>query len=387
MEVSLIDDPRHTLEHLIRFATPSHVSNEKIIDSIADRLGSEGFTLDRVHSFDRHGVLKHNLVARRDPARASRTAGPGFVFFAHTDVVPADTWEGPGGAFDPAICDGRMYGRGACDMKGPLAAMLAAIRQLAREEQTAPLWIVCTADEEIGFGGAKTVRAQSREYREIVAAQPPGIIGEPTGLQVVHAHKGIVGCKLASHGRAAHSSTNEGLNANLAMVPLLSEMLVIERLTREDPALRDPRFDPPTLSWNFGFSDGASAINVTPAISRAWCSLRPMPSVDGLPLIEQIRHKAQQHGVAFELYEGGEPLWIDPDHRWVRQMCQLAAVEAPQTASYCTDGGQFSEVQSLVVCGPGHIAQAHTTDEYIELDQLHRGVELYQRVLRATCVA
>lgn len=393
MELSFVDDARHTLEHLIRFATPSRVSNKGINDWLVQRLQQMDFTVEVLEVPDAAGVLKCNLVAYRstptsnDPLQTPPAPDQpgGVAYFAHTDVVPADTWEGPGGPFDPEIHDGRLYGRGACDMKGSLAAMLAAVRRVPRSEQIAPIWIVCTADEEIGFGGAKNVRNQSQYFRAMVDWQPHGIIGEPTQLQVVHAHKGITGCKFTSRGRAAHSSTSEGLNANLAMVPLLQEFVEIEHLTRNDPSFHDNLFDPPTLSWNFGISDGAGAINVTPGVSRAWCSLRPMPTIDGLPLIERVRHKAQQLGLSFEHYDGGQPLWVEPDHPWVKQMCRLANCATPQTAAYCTDAGQFTELAALVICGPGSIAQAHTTDEYIDLTELAGGVDLFEAVIRSEC--
>lgn len=386
-----MDDAQHTLEHLIRFASPSEVSNEAVTHWVEARLRELGFATEVTCYLDRHGVQKFNVVGYRHPGDAaqappSAAAGAGgLAYFAHTDVVPADVWEGPGGPYDPQVSDGRLYGRGSCDMKGSLAAMLAAVRRVAQHDQQTPIWVACTADEEIGFGGAKHLRQESEYFRRLVEAQPRGIVGEPTRMRVVHAHKGITGFTLKSLGRAAHSSTRAGLNAYRAMVPVLQELLEIDELTRSDATLQDERFDPPTLSWNFGVSAGASAINVTPGKATAWGSLRPMPSVDGLALIERVRHAAHRCGVQFETYEGGDPLWCEPDDAWVQQMCEWMGSATPLTASYCTDAGQFTELEALVVCGPGDIAQAHTTDEFIELEQLALGVDLYERVLRAVC--
>lgn len=387
MELSFVDDARHTLEDLIRFATPSQTSNEAITAWVDQRLRELGFVTERTEYLDHAGVRKCNLVAYRFPGATEPPAGGsgGLAYFAHTDVVPADVWEGPGGPFDPLVREGRLYGRGSCDMKGSLAAMLAAVRRVPADEQRLPLWIVCTADEEIGFHGARHLATDSEFFTRLVAAQPRGIVGEPTRLGVVHAHKGITGFTLTSRGRAAHSSTTDGVNANRALVPLLATLLEIDEQTRQDRALQDDRFDPPILSWNFGVSDGATAINVTPGKARAWGSLRPMPSIDGLALIERVRHEAQSRGVEFETYAGGEAMWTDPDHPWVRQMCDLVGCREPRTASYCTDGGQFTELEALLVCGPGDIAQAHTTDEYIELEQLTAGVDLYEKVVRTVC--
>ena len=383
----MLYDAREMLEHLIRFATPSHVSNESITKWLDDVLKGLGFETEWVTSIDKNSVRKCNLIAHRPPAftksgEAMGAAGNGGVaYFAHTDVVPADVWEGPGGPFDPVVEGGKLYGRGSCDMKGSLAAMLAAVYQVPADRQSKSLWITATADEEIGFHGAKQVQRESKLFREMVASGARGIIGEPTRLCVMHAHKGITGFRLASVGRAAHSSTRLGRNANLAMVPMLQELAAIYEETESNTTLMDLRFDPPTLSWTFGVSDGTTAINIVPGQCRAWCSLRPMPEIDGKELIERIRNLAQKQGVTFKEYEGGGPLWVDPDDPWVQKMCRLAEKDRPETVSYGTDGGQFTELASLVVCGPGDIAQAHTVDEYITLEDLENGVRFYRRVL------
>lgn len=385
-KASLMHDARDTAEQLIRFASPSLASNAPVTDWVQHRFDELGFEYERIDTIDATGTRKSNIIGRRGPRRESAAAtSGGLAYFAHTDVVPADVWEGPGGAFEPVVQEGRLYGRGACDMKGSLAAMLTAARRVEAAAQTRPIWIVCTADEEIGFHGARQIAHESKWFRRMVDEQPVGIIGEPTELDVVHAHKGISGFKLTSRGRAAHSSTREGLNANLAMVPLLSDMLAIYQETENDPRLQDARFDPPTLTWTFGVSDFTTALNVTPPISRAWASLRPMPAIDGRALVDRVRLRATELGVAFEDYAGGGTLWVDPDHPWVRSMCEMAGRAAAKTVSYCTDGGQFTELEALVVCGPGSIAQAHTTDEFITLDQLAAGVDLYEKVIRNRC--
>lgn len=379
-------DPRHTTEQLIRFASPSVASNAPVIDWVQHRLEELGFQCERIDTIDALGIRKSNIIGRRGPlSESAGSATGGLAYFAHTDVVPADTWDGPGGAFDPVVQEGRLYGRGACDMKGSLAAMLSAARRVDVAAQKRPLWIVCTADEEIGFHGARRVAEESKWFRRMVAEQPAGIIGEPTRLEVVHAHKGISGFRLTSRGRAAHSSTRAGVNANLAMVPLLGEMLAIYHESENDPRWQDDRFHPPTLTWTFGVSDFTTALNVTPAVSRAWASLRPMPNIEGRELIDRVRRNADELGVAFEDFPGGRPVWVDADHLWVRSMCAMAGRDSAKTVSYCTDGGQFTELEALVVCGPGSIVQAHTTNEFIELDQLAAGVDLYEKVIRDRC--
>lgn len=269
-------------------------------------------------------------------------------------------------------------------MKGSLATMLASAEQVSAVGQRGPLWIVCTADEEVGFIGAKHMVKHSEAYRELVAAQPICVIGEPTRLKVVHAHKGIVGMRITSHGRAAHSSTLDGVNANLAMVPMLQTLLQLHDRTKTESDFLDQRFDPPNLSWNFGVSDHSSAINVTPGRSVAWVSFRPMPGIDGSELIQHVQARADELGLEFEQLEGGAPLWIDPDSPCIRDFCELAGGE-PIRVCYGTDGGELTELKNRVVIGPGSVAQAHTTDEWIELDQLSEGIELFSKAIDRWC--
>lgn len=381
-------DSIELLAELIAFDSVSSNSNEAISQRVAEYLGRLGFEVQHSRYLDHSGVTKCNLVARRDPTDDSivNHSGPsGLAYFCHTDVVPAIDWTGPGDdPFSAVVRDKRVYGRGACDMKGSLVCMMAAASKVSAAEQTAPLWIVCTADEEVGFVGARRLVADSHEYRKLVEFQPVSIIGEPTRLAVVHAHKGITGFRIAHHGRAAHSSTDTGVNANDAMIPLLQSILDCKHQTLSDADLHDARFDPPHLSWNYGHSDHCTAINITPGRSDAWVSLRTMPQIDGGELIQRIRHQAESNGLTFKPLQGGSPVWIEPDAPWIRALCQLLNTE-PITVCYATDGGELGQLDRRVVIGPGDIAQAHTSDEWISIDQIDAGTDLYTRCIRKWC--
>jgi acetylornithine deacetylase len=348
-------------------------------------LQSIGFIVEQTQYVDVEKQTKVNLVAHRGPMYSCGPNTGGLAYFCHSDVVPAEDWTGPGGdPFSPVVTSDRLFGRGACDMKGSLVAMLTAASRMTANDHHAPMWFVCTADEETGFAGAKHLVEHSAAYRELAQAQPVGIIGEPTNLSVVHAHKGITGFKITSRGRAAHSSTSGGVNSNIAMVPMLALIAELEQRTREDSRYHDSRFDPPTLSWNFGVSDRATAINITPSRTEAWVSLRTMPEIDGEDLIEVVRQRAEALGLEFRRYVGGGHVWVDSDAACIRTMCKLAG-GIPETVCYSTDGGQFTELKQLVVIGPGDIAQAHTSDEWISLDQLARGIEVYEKAIRRWC--
>ena len=378
-----LTDSIDTLTKLIQFPSVSDTSNESISEWVSDRLSSLGFVIEVSDYVDSRNVRKVNVVARREPA--SGTSHGGIAYFCHTDVVPAVGWTGPGGdPFAAVQQDGKLYGRGSCDMKGSLVAMMAAASTITASKQTAPLWIVCTADEEIGFLGAKQLVSNSDAYRQLVDAQPLGIIGEPTRLQVVHAHKGIDGFRITSRGRAAHSSMSTGINANEAIVPILQTLLEISRKTRSDPVYQDSRFDPPVLSWNFGVSDHSTAVNITPEKSTAWVSLRSMPGIDGEDLVQQVKDQAESLGLEFTRHSGGSPVWIEPDAPCIQSMCQIAGGQ-PTTVCYGTDGGEFTELSQRVVFGPGDIVQAHTTDEWIDLQQLEQGIDLYGKMIARWC--
>lgn len=365
---------------LVRVPSVSRDSNLEVSAVAEQHLKQLGFEVECQPFVDPFDIQKMNLIARR-----GQGAG-GVAYFCHTDVVPADTWSCAGsGPFEPVVRDGCLWGRGSCDMKGSLAAMLAAADRLASEDLTAPLYIVCTGDEEVGFHGARAVSERSSLYREIVRGQARAIIGEPTELNVVYAHKGIYGFRAISRGRAAHSSTREGVNANLAMIPFLAEMKQIHDETLGDPAWNHPEFDPPWISWNIGISDHENAVNITAPESVCTVYFRPMPGQRADTLIERARAAAQRCGIEFHLECRGEPLYGDPQSEFVRETLRLAGRDRARTVGYGTDGVCFGELQQILVLGPGSIQQAHTDDEWISLDQLQRGTDLFEQIVRRWC--
>ncbi len=384
------------LGELIAFPSVSSTSNVDVNGWCCRVLEQLGFEIFPSEYTDRNGVRKANVVARRNPAQTERQRRGGLAYFGHTDVVPADQWIGPGGdaprdvdtppdAFTATVQNDRLYGRGACDMKGSIAVMLVAVSRIDPREQTAPIWCVCTADEEIGFGGAKHLVHHCPAYRELVDHDPVALIGEPTELNVVYAHKGVAGFRVHARGRAGHTATNYGINATEAMVPMLVKLLELCRRTREDPALQDDCFDPPTLSWNFGVSDHSRVINITPERCDAWVSMRPMPAADGQTLIDEAVAEANRLGLDIELMEGCGPLWSDPENDHIVQLGELAGTRL-QTVAYGTDGGIFDELSRRAVIGPGSIEQAHTVDEWISIEQIERGIDVFEKAIRHWCV-
>ena len=164
------------------------------------KLVKHGFDVEKVEYRDKNRVRKVNLVAKKGAGKG------GLAYFAHTDTVPADNWfSRKYGPFEPAISKERLYGRGACDMKGSIASMLTATQRFQWDDLKQPLYLIFTSDEEVGFHGARYVVEESEIYREMVESGTRGIIGEPTNLEVVHAHKGMCIITAKSVGKAAHS--------------------------------------------------------------------------------------------------------------------------------------------------------------------------------------
>lgn len=367
-------------QRLVSFESTSTLTNVPVTDFVEVTLRELGFVTERVEYDDERGVRKASVVGRRGE-------GPGgMAYFGHTDVVPADNWfSAEHGPFTPAVVEGRLYGRGSCDMKGSVACMLAAAARLRDTELRQPLYITCTADEEIGYGGAQSLVERSELYREMVRGETRGIIGEPTRLDVVYAHKGTYGFEAIARGRAAHSSTREGINANLAMIPFLVEMKRIHDQLESDPAWQDERFDPPIVSWNIGINDHTRAVNITPPQSVCTVYFRPMPGQNSEALLDQVRQAAENCGIELHLKRCYDAMYTDPDSPLVRETLELAGRERARTVAYGTDGAVLQEMKQLVICGPGDIAQAHTRDEWIALEQLELGTELYARMIQRWC--
>lgn len=365
---------------LVAVPSISATTNQDAADIVLSALQRDGFETERLAYEDPNRVRKVCIVGRKGKGNG------GLAYFAHTDVVPAESWSiSAHGPFVPTVRDGKLYGRGSCDMKGSLAAFVAAAARVPAHELISPIYVVATADEEIGFHGARHVVDQSELYRELVGGGARALVGEPTELQVVYAHKGGYGIRVTSRGRAAHSSTREGINANLAMIPFLQEMKQIHDETMTDPRWLHQEFEPPWISWNIGINDHTAAVNITPPQSVCTIAFRPMPGQDPELLIERARRAAERQGLEFQVTWRLPPLYTDPESPFIHELLELTGTTRPHTVAFGTDGSMFSEIPRIAVCGPGSIRQAHTDDEWLSLEQLERGVDLYQQGIRRWC--
>jgi acetylornithine deacetylase ArgE len=336
----------------------------------------ERFFRDLGVAFDRRPVAPHrdNIVARYDSPGSPTT----ILLEVHQDTVPVD-----GMTVDPfggEIRDGKLYGRGSCDVKGGMAAMLTAFARLVNEKPAgaANVLLACTVDEEHTFVGVQRLMEQG--LRADMA-----VVAEPTGLQIVDAHKGVVRWKVRTAGRACHSSRpDQGINAVYRMgrvLPLIEEYA--DRLIRS-PA--HPRLGPPTLS--VGRIDGGVSVNTVPDECVIEIDRRLLPGEDPDAAWRDFRDylaAASSVPVVCDKIWLACPALSNDGSEEVRRRLGAAidAVEGSHSVLAVPFGTDASSIAlagiPAVVFGPGDIAQAHTKDEWIELDQIDRAAEILYR--------
>ncbi|RIK39099.1 MAG: acetylornithine deacetylase [Chloroflexi bacterium] len=362
-------------QDLIAIPSASTVSNAAIADFLAVRLRRLGFDVERL-SYDDEGREKVSLVARIGPG-----AG-GLGLFSHSDTVPGDPseWE----PFTPLLQDGRLIGRGSCDMKGPLAATIVAAAQVDARRLRKPLTLAITADEEVGYGGAYQIARESTLLKESWPAQV--VVAEPTRLIPVYAHKGGARVYVTAYGRAAHTSTDRGSSANFLIAPFLAEMAELAHLFRQDSRFQNHEFDPPTNGFNLVIDDGNCKSNVTAAKTVATLSLRTMPNDHREEALGLILAAAQKYNLETRT-EGFDPFYVAPDTEIVQLALQATGVARAETVPFGTEALVYQHYAGQqVILGPGDIAQAHTIGEWIEVAQLEAAVGVYQRLIERVCL-
>ena len=365
---------------LIGYNTVSPRSNVEVMDFLTETLESIDCEVERVEYTDRAGVLKVNLIGRKGPVNGER----GLALLGHIDTVPAIGWSMD--PFEARIADKKMYGRGSCDMKGSVACMIEVASHYAASDMKAPLYVVITADEEVGYLGATAVAEKSQMFRKH-GFPKYGIIGEPTELHAVYAHKGTVRFTVTAHGRAAHSSTGEGDNANLKLIPFLAEMRDIYQELTTDTRYFNDEFTPPFTDWNITISDGECGANITSPLSVCNINYRPMPGDDSRVWIDRARDSAERHGLIFDLYIDAPPVRTPPDAEIIQAALEITGETEPRTVAYGTDATVFAQHMETVIIGPGSILQAHTVDEWMALDQFPQGVSIFSQFVKRFCVA
>jgi acetylornithine deacetylase len=172
----------------------------------------------------------------------------------------------------------------------------------------------------------------------------------------------------------------------MAMIPFLTDVRELSLRIEAEPAWQDDRFEPPTINMNIGINDHTGALNITPAQSVCTVYFRTMPSIDAAGLVDQVRSLAERHGLEFQMMFQGDALFTDPQSPYVAELLDVTQTERSQTVAYGTDGSCLTELNDIVVLGPGDIRQAHTDDEWISLEQLQQGTDLYSSLIQRWCI-
>lgn len=360
---------------LVAIPSASNISNAEISDFIEAQLKQIGFTVERLSYTEPTGEAKVSLIAKLGQG----TGGLGL--FSHSDTVPGGQDWNP---FDPVERDGRLFGRGSCDMKGPLAATMIAAAQIDATKLRKPLYIVVTADEEVGYGGAYQVEKESKLLQESWPAY--GVVAEPTQMIPVYAHKGGIHIYVTAYGTAAHTSTDRGVSANFLIAPFLAEMAALVPVFKSDERFLNREFDPPTFGFNMVINDFGCKTNVTAAKTVCTLGLRTMPKVNHEEALAMIKEKAQKYNLEVTT-RGGGPFYVSPESAMVQMALQATGLPKAETVPFGTEALVYqAHVPQQVILGPGNIAQAHTVGEWIDVAQLSGAVQTYQKLIEMICL-
>jgi acetylornithine deacetylase len=377
---------RAMIERLIRFNTVSRDSNLGLIEWVRDYLHGLGATTRLTH--DATGK-KANLFATLGDSKK-----PGLILSGHTDVVPVDgqNWD-----TDPFLAverDGKLFARGSADMKGFIGIILAQgpkfVAALNDNRLDAPLHYSLSYDEEVGCIG---VRGLIRDLEENNIRPAGCVVGEPTSMQPIIAHKGTHRFRCSVHGREAHSSyVTHGVNAiEYAARLVVFIRQIADRLAQIET--RDYGFTVPYSTLSTGVIHGGIAANVVPKDCVFQFDMRTLPNTSPEALHQEIRAYAAT--LAREMQAVDEHSGIDLE--WLSQTVGLAAAETDAIVqwamqlsrntqvgkvSYGTEAGLFQKMGvPSVICGPGDIAQAHRPNEFVTLEQLAQCEKFMDRIL------
>jgi acetylornithine deacetylase len=356
---------------LIAIPSVSSTSNQGVIEYARQRLQPGQWDVRTFPYTDPNGIEKVNLIAV--PKKGSNPEVIDLALVCHTDTVPyPDDWPE---AVHPKVINERVYGRGACDVKGFLACILAAVADLDVAESSVA--VVLTADEEIGCVGAKRLLGEKRLRAR------NAVVGEPTQLHPVVAGKGYALGEVVVRGKAAHSAFPEaGRSAILDAATLIGS---IRKIGLRAAMERHERFDPPFTTVNIGTISGGTAKNIVPAECRFLVEWRPVPGQNErwiADLIGEELARAQKDDVQATF----EPIRIDPGFETDLQSKLVEELErlSGNTAAAVAFGTEAPYLKKLgaetVVFGPGDMKTAHSVEENVPIEELERCVEILRRL-------
>lgn len=368
------------LDRLVAFPSVAGKPNGDIAGWIEAYLTDHGA---KVHLLPGPEGDRTNLFATIGPADV-----PGYILSGHMDVVPAGEpqWSSP--PFALRREGERLYGRGTTDMKGFLAAALAAVPVLSERRPVRPIHLAFSYDEEIGCRGVPHLIARLPE----LCAKPLGVIvGEPSGMRAVRGHKGKAAARVIINGRSGHSSRPDlGLNAIHAMTDILGAAVSEAGRLTQGPF--DPAFEPPYSSLQAGVIAGGQSVNIIPDICTLDLEARAIPGVDPASLLAPVKARAEAcsaDGFRVEWTPiSAYPALSLPHDAALAALLRELTGEAPLAAvSYGTEAGLYQAAGcDAIICGPGDIGRAHKPDEYVLANELAACQRMIE-ALGARCAA
>jgi len=372
------------LRDLIGFDTTSRLSNLAMIEAIQLQFDALDIPYELTFNQDKS---KANLFAT-----IGDDSVPGIVLSGHTDVVPVD---GQNWSSDPFCLreeGGKLYGRGTCDMKGFIAVCLAMANSFKHAQLPVPIHFAFSYDEEIGCLGVRDLISEldKREVKPLAC-----IVGEPSSMQIISAHKGMLDTLCTVKGCAGHSSRpDKGVNAIVTASRLITKLQELADEVKLNGPF-DPRFTPPHSTLHVGKINGGTAVNIIPEHCEFEYEIRNIPAQDPREIALKVEQFAEQ-----SLLPDMQAVAAQSDVKW-KVLSQFPGLDTPDSTplnswmktvldngfdlgavSYGTEAGLFSDIGiPTIVCGPGSIDQAHRPDEFVELSQIEACIEFMGSML------
>lgn len=371
------------IRRLVAFDTTSCKSNLELVAFVQAYLAEHGVESRLVHN---ESKTKANLFATIGPEER-----PGIMLSGHTDVVPVNRQGWNTDPFEVTEADGRLYGRGTCDMKSFIAVALSFVPEFLKRDLKTPIHLSLSYDEEVGCIGVRRLLA---ELEQIAVKPAVCIIGEPTEMKVILAHKGKLSLRCLVRGLECHSGlAHRGVNAVEAAAETVAYLKRMARRFR-DRGPYDAEFDPPYTTVHTGLIRGGTALNIVPKECHFDFEFRHLPGIDPRALAAEVRTFAEEtllpemRAVSREAGFTWEPLSqfpglaIDEEAEVVRLAKALTGANATGKVSFGTEAGLFQEAGiPTVVCGPGNIADAHAPDEFVTVEQVSQCEAFMRRLV------
>jgi acetylornithine deacetylase len=375
---------KETLAELVGINSVSSRSNVEITEYLARSCQKIGLRVWLLPYPDDNGIEKVNLIALAGTefSKSTQATSVELALVGHTDTVPYDA--GWSEATTLIEREGKLYGRGACDTKGFIAATLTAVERLDLARLHRPFALIFTADEEIGLQGARRL-VQSKPLRARYS-----IVGEPTSLQPIRAGKGYSAAEVVVRGREAHSAYPAlGVSAIFRAVRLISRIEAIAEQIQEE---QHPHFDPTYTTLNIGVIRGGSAKNVIAGECRFTLEWRPIPTQDSSRVLDLLNSAIERE----KLIDPGFECEVDASRTdagfETSQTSPLVTLlegltgKPAGTVAFGTEAAQIGALGAeAVVLGPGDIRVAHRTGEFVPLDELQRCMEIITQAITSLC--